>query len=55
MKFNSDDNEDKKLGFDPNAIEAKVAELVRFTYGSLESKVRIIEEFNEAHPECSKN
>jgi hypothetical protein len=51
----SEDNEDKKLGFDPNAINSKIIQLVRFVHGSLESKVRIIEEFNELHPECSKN
>lgn len=52
---NYNNNDDKKLGFDPNAIDSKMAELVRFAHGSLEPKVRIIEEFNEAHPECSKN
>lgn len=55
MQFNQNDNEDKKLGFDPNAINNKIVELVRFAHGSLESKVRVIEEFNEQHPECSKN
>lgn len=55
QQYSNDDNEDKKLGLDPNAIESRLAELVRFAHGSLESKVRIIEEFNEKFPDCSKN
>jgi len=51
----ADDDEDKKMGIDPNAIDSKLAELVRHAHGSLEPKTRIIEEFNEQNPECSKN
>ena len=50
-----DESEDKKQGFDPNAIMFKLPELVRMVHGSLESKPKLIDDFNEAHPECSKN
>ena len=45
--YKNNENEEKKLGFDQNAINLKLNELVRMVHGSLESKVRIIEEFNE--------
>ena len=49
------ESEDKKNGFDPNAINNRLADLVRMVHGSLESKPKIIDEFNEQFPECSKN
>ena len=55
LQLKSNDDEEKKLGLDPNAINLKLAELVRFVHGSLESKQKLIDDFNEAHPECSKN
>lgn len=55
LQLKNDENEEKKLGFDPNAINLKLPELVRFVHGSLESKQKLIDDFNEAHPECSKN
>ena len=54
-KATYDDEQDKKQGFDPNAIVAKLPELVRMVHGSLESKPKLIDDFNEAHPDCSKN
>lgn len=55
QNLKNNENEEKKLGFDQNAVNLKLNELVRMVHGSLESKVRIIEEFNEQNPECSKN
>ena len=50
-----DDEEEKKNGFDPNAINLKLAQLVRMVHGSFESKPKICDDFNEQNPECSKN
>ena len=50
-----DDAEEKKAGFDPNAINLKLVELVRMVHGNTDAKHKIIDDFNEAHPECSKN
>jgi hypothetical protein len=47
--------EENKLGFDPNAINQHLAELVRMVHGSFEPKHKISDDFNEKHPECSKN
>ena len=41
--------------WDPNAINLKLPELVRLFHGNFESKVKLIEDFAEAHPECSRN
>lgn len=35
-------------------IENKLGELVRHVHGSLEAKQKLIDDFNEVHPECSK-
>ena len=45
-KCQFDENEEKKLGFDPNAINSKLTELVNLVHGSLESKSKIVDEFN---------
>lgn len=50
-----DESDEKKLGFDPNAINLKLIELCRYVHGSLDPKPKIIEDFNEQYPECSKN
>jgi len=42
-----DDEEEKKNGFDPNAINLKLASLVRMVHGSFESKPKICDDFNE--------
>ena len=47
------DYDDKKN--DPNSINLKLPELVLMVHGSLESKQKIIDDFNEMYPECSKN
>lgn len=49
------DNSDETKGFDPNAINLKMVELILMVHGSLESKPKIIDDFNEQNPECSKN
>lgn len=56
IKQNIDyDAEDKKSGYDPNAINLKLAELVRMVHGSFDSKPKLIDDFHEQHPECSKS
>lgn len=50
-----DEEEEKKNGFDPNAINLKLSSLVRMVHGSFESKPKICDDFNEQNPECSKN
>ena len=56
IKVNIDyEAEDKKSGFDPNAINLKLVELVRMVHGSFDSKPKLIDDFHEQHPECSKN
>ena len=50
-----DDEEEKKNGFDPNAINLKLAQLVKMVHGSFEPKPKICDDFNEQNPECSKN
>lgn len=47
------DSDDKKN--DPNSINLKLPELVLMVHGSLEPKQKIIDDFNEMYPECSKN
>jgi len=54
-KIEIDEDEKKQIGFDPNAINLKMAALVRMVYGSIDPKPKIIDDFNEQHPECSKN
>lgn len=49
------ENLEETKGFDPNAINLKMRELVLMVHGSLESKPKIIDDFNEQNPECSKN
>ena len=49
------ENLEETKGFDPNAINLKMKELVLMVHGSLESKPKIIDDFNDQHPECSKN
>ena len=49
------DNSDETKGFDPNAINLKIIDLVLMVHGSIESKPKLIDDFNEQHPECSKN
>ena len=48
-------DEEKKMGYDPNAINQYLPDLVRLVYGSFEPKHKILDEFNEVHPDCSKN
>ena len=48
-----EESEEKKL--DPNAIDLKLDALIQHVHGSLESKPKMIDDFNEANPECSKN
>lgn len=56
VKTNIDyEAEDKKSGFDPNAINLKLVELVKMVHGSFDSKPKLIDDFHEQHPECSKN
>lgn len=50
-----DDEEEKKNGFDPNAINLKLGSLIKMVYGSFESKPKICDDFNEQNPECSRN
>jgi hypothetical protein len=49
------ENEDKSSGFDPNAINLKMGDLVKLVHGSFDSKSKLIDDFNEMNPECSKN
>lgn len=56
IKQNIDyDAEDKKSGYDPNAINLKLVQLVKMVHGSFDSKPKLIDDFHEQHPECSKN
>ena len=41
------DNEDIKKGYDPNAINLKLPQLVRMVHGSIKSKQKLIDYFNE--------
>lgn len=50
-----EDEEEKKNGFDPNAINLKLGSLIRMVYGSFEPKPKICDDFNEQNPECSRN
>lgn len=50
-----DEDEKKKTDFDPNAINLKMEQLVWMVHGSIDPKPKIIDDFNEQHPECSKN
>lgn len=52
---NIDADEEKKLGYDPNAINQHLPALVRLVHGSFEPKHKIYDEFNDAHPDISKN
>ena len=45
--FRDGDNDDLKKGYDPNAINLKLSQLVRMVHGSLESKPKLIDDFNE--------
>ena len=47
------EEEDGKL--DPNAINVLLPTLIRHVHGSLDSKTKLIEDFLEQHPECSRN
>lgn len=47
--------EDKKSGYDPNAIMLRLVDLIKLTHGSIESKAKLIDDFHEAFPECTKN
>ena len=38
----------------PNAINLKLVELVKLMHGSFDSKPKLIDEFNQKNPECSK-
>jgi len=53
--YGEGDNEDIKKGYDPNAINLKLPQLIRMVHGSIESKPKLIDDFNDQHPECSKN
>lgn len=55
IKEDLDLDEEKKMGYDPNAINQHLPELVRLVHGSFEPKHKISDEFNELHPDCSKN
>lgn len=48
-----EDDADGKL--DPNAINILLPTLIRHVHGSLDSKTKLIEDFLEQHPECSRN
>ena len=48
-----EDDADGKL--DPNAINILLPKLIRHVHGSLDSKTKLIEDFLEQHPECSRN
>ena len=52
-QFIYEETDEKK--FDPNAINLKLDLLIQHVHGSLESKHKMIDDFNEANPECSKN
>ena len=54
-KEDLDLDEEKKMGYDPNAINQHLADLVRLVHGSFEPKHIISDKFNEVHPDCSKN
>ena len=54
-KEDLDLDEEKKMGYDPNAINQYLPDLVRLVHGSFEPKHKILDEFNEVHPDCSKN
>lgn len=49
-----DDKQNSANKQNPNAINMKLVELIRLMHGSFESKTKIIDEFNQKHPECSK-
>lgn len=55
MKYTNTNEEDKKQGFDPNAILEKLDALVLMVHGSFEAKPKLIDDFVEQNPECSKN
>lgn len=38
----------------PNLINNKIVDLIRIMHGSFESKQKIVEDFNQKNPECSK-
>lgn len=38
MNLKTNESEEKKQGYDPNAINLKLIELVRFVHGSLEAR-----------------
>lgn len=44
----------KVPGNNPNLINLKLVELVKMMHGSFESKQKIIDDFHQKHPECSK-
>jgi hypothetical protein len=54
-KEDLDLDEEKKMGYDPNAINQHLPDLVRLVHGSFEPKHIISDKFNEVHPDCSKN
>ena len=47
--------EDADGKLDPNAINALLPKLIRHVHGSLDAKPKLIEDFLEMHPECSRN
>ena len=53
--FGEGDIDDQKKGYDANAINLKLPQLVRLVHGSIESKQKLIDDFNEANIDCSKN
>lgn len=50
----TDKNQNSAQKQNPKAINDKIVDLIRMMHGSFESKQKIMEDFNQANPECSK-
>jgi len=44
----------KEPKYNPNAINEKIIEFVKFVHGSYISKQKVIDDFNKEFPDCSK-
>ena len=53
-KWKDRSDEDLAAAEEP-AINRELASLVRHVHGSLEPKSKLIEDFSEKHPDCSRN
>jgi hypothetical protein len=49
------DRSSEEDGAEEPVIMKELASLVRHVHGSLEPKSKLIEDFSEKHPDCSRN